>query len=136
MKKTFILFLCLAGTLFNSGKAVAQSKPETKIVSVKQNETVDFNLVSSRCFIAGGNVYILNIGDKEFGLSKDQSCRKGKGYITFIVPKADFNSLKEGESMYVTYGKVFRKGQDRAEIAQQHPRVWDLGKFSKQLMTK
>jgi hypothetical protein len=137
MKKAIFLFFSLAITFFFSGNATAQNKPTVAISSVKQNgKTVNFTLTSSKPFIFGGNRYVLYIGDKDFMLNT-QSHPNGKGIITFFIPEEDFNSIKEGAGVYLTYGHIFKDGDPSMEAkVAQNSHGWALGKFSKGLLTK
>lgn len=123
-------------TLLFTGRVVAQQKPVTKIASVKQSgKTVSITLTSSKPFIFGGNRYMLYVGDKDFMLYT-QSHDDGKNLLTFAVPAESYNSFKDGEDVYLTYGHIFRSGSDRAAIAKQNKRCWSLGKFSSTMTTK
>lgn len=137
MRKIVILFSLMAMLLLG-GSAMAQSKPATKLVSVMQKgKTVSVTLSSSKPFNYGGNRYMLYVGNKDFTLY-EQSHDDGKNLLTFSVPAESYNNFKEGEAMYLTYGRVFREGstQDRAAIAKQNKRCWSLGKYSKAMQAK
>ncbi|MFI5195795.1 MAG: hypothetical protein ACHQD8_01780 [Chitinophagales bacterium] len=136
MRKIIIIFFSMAIMLFFSGYAIAQEKPKTETTSVKQkDETVRFSLTSSKPFIFGSNRYVLYIGNKEF-TRNEQSHKNGKGYMTFLIPADDFNSLQEGAGIYLTYGQVNVEEADMNEMSKNSRRCWSLGQFSKNLLTK
>lgn len=138
MKNLTILFLGLFIIFGTAGNAVAQAKPQVKFASAKQNgSTVSFTLTSNKPFRMGGNMYLLHINNKDFTRSK-QNTSNGKGTITFYVPVAEVNEFKEGADMYLTYGRLFRNGQDEMKelSLQAQARCWDLGNFSKSLLSK
>ncbi len=137
MKKITVLFFSLVLTFFICANSMAQEKAVTKIAFVKHNkEIINFTLTSSKPFIFGGNRYMLYIGDKDF-TRYEQSKNNGKGTLTFFIPAEDFNALKEGASIYLSYGRVTNGGtQDLEEVSKQSRRCWSLGKFSNKLLTK
>src|ERR1700733_9363517 len=107
MRKIATLIFILFATCFFTGNVIAQEKATTEIVSVKQEgETVRLALQSSKPFIFGNNRYVLYVGTKEFFAHGEQSKENGKGQMTFVIPAQDFNNLKEGDGMYLSYGKV------------------------------
>src|ERR1039457_5440086 len=133
MKKITALFFTLAIMLFFTGNTVAQEKAKTEITTVKQKgETVHFTLTSSKPFIFGNNRYVLYIGEKEF-FRLEQSKKNGKGYMTFYIPIQDFNNLREGDGIYLSYGTVDTGDENLEEVAK-GCRCWSLGKFSKSLL--
>jgi hypothetical protein len=136
MKKIFVLIISMVMVFF-AGKTNAQEKSIIKIASIKQaGEMVDFTLTSSKPFIFGGNRYMLFVGDKDF-TRYEQSHHDGRGTITFFIPKEDFNNLKEGAAIYLSYGRVSKAGaQNMEETSKQSRRCWSLGKFSQKLQTK
>jgi hypothetical protein len=136
MRNIIVMFFSLVILMPFSGNALAQEKAKTKIAHVKQKgEDVLFTLSSSKPFIFGSNKYYLHIGDKEF-TRNEQTKKNGMGYMTFIIPQVDFNSLPEGGSIYLTYGRV---SQDEAmeELSKEnYVQCWSLGKFSQALLTR
>jgi hypothetical protein len=116
--------------------AQAQEKAVTKVSVVQQKgETVRFSLTSSQPFIFASNRYMLYIGDKEFALN-EQSVEHEKGLMTFLIPAADFKALRDGASIYLTYGQVDVTLTNMEEMANTTRRCWSLGKFSKDLLTR
>jgi hypothetical protein len=137
MQKLIVLFFCLLAIMFFPDRSVAQEKAKVEIVSARQKgNTVLFTVASSGNFIVGGNVYVLHIGDKTFSHYK-QSVAHGKGSLAFLIPAADFNNLKEGANIYLTYGNKneTEKGMEEMSKPGQGP-CWALGKFNPQILTK
>jgi hypothetical protein len=133
MKKISVLFFNVLAAVLFSASIMAQEKAQTKLTSVKQSgETVRFSLTSSKPFIFANNRYVLYVGTKEF-FGLEQSKKDGKGYMTFIIPLSDFNNLKDGDGMYLSYGKVDAEAVNMEELAKGR-RCWGLGKFSKSLL--
>ncbi len=134
-KKVILLFLASFTFIFSTS-ATAQS--DVKITSINQTaQRVELTISASKPFYVGGNVHILHIGKKDFALSK-QANKEGKGAITFYIPLEEFNSLTEGEYIWMSYGNKFRKTpeptSDPAKFCKKNPKTcWALGKFSKQL---
>lgn len=134
MRKAVLFFSVVLGT-FCCLPAIAQQLVTTEISSVQMNgKNVDFTIVSSRPFIFAGNRYVLHAGSKEF-FRYQQSKDNGKGVITFFVPVDDFNNLREGAGMYLTYGD----GPDNEAVLEARSktnpvRCASLGKFTKQLL--
>lgn len=136
MRKITVLLLSLFLSLTHTSTVSAQTKAQTTISAVKQKGTnVNFTLSSTRPFLYAGNRYILYVGDKEF-TRYDQVKLEGKDNISFIVPVEAYKTFRDGDAMYLTYGKLFHEGADRAAVAKQNKRCWSLGKFSPSLLTK
>jgi hypothetical protein len=137
MKKLFILFFGLVIVFLHAGKAVAQSKATVEIGTVKETgKNVNFTLTSSKQFIVGNNVYVLHIDDKVFWLY-EQTENNEKGILIFHIPAEDFNNLKEGSAIYLTYGnKSMEEGEMKEMCKQEYFPCWSLGQFSKNLLTK
>ncbi len=116
---------------------MAQNKATLEIGTVKQKDKmVAFTINSSHRFVVGGNTYVLHIGPAEFAHYK-QSFKSGVGSLVFQVPVAAYNSLKDGNSMYLTYGhKDESEKEMEAQSKEAQGSVWSLGKFSTKLLTK
>ena len=136
MKKIVSVFFTLAIIMFFTGFVSAQQKAKTDITSVKQTgEMVRFTMTSSRPFIFADNRYILYVGGKEFTRS-EQTEQDEKGILTFLIPAGEFNALKDGESMYLSYGEANAEEQDMETYTKQSLKCWSLGKFSSSLLTR
>jgi hypothetical protein len=137
MKKIIVLFLSVLFLLPFTGRVLAQEKPKTKITTVKhKGENMLFTLTSSKPFIFGSNKYYLHVGDKSF-TRNEQSKSNGRGRMTFIIPTNEFNTLKDGEAIYLTYGRPSNDDMSLEEMSKDNnTRCWSLGKFSRSLLTK
>ena len=138
MKNITTLLLSLVLIMPFSGKALATEKAKTKIANVKQKgELVLFTLTSSKPFIFGGNKYYLHIGDKAFTRC-EQSKSNGKGRITFLIPEGDFTALRDGASIYLTYGNPsVEDGATYEELSKANgAKCWSLGKFNRAMLSK
>ncbi len=139
MKNITTLLLSIVLLMPFSGSVKAQDKARTRIVQVKQKgDIVLFTLSSSKPFIFGSNRYYLRIGDKSF-TRNEQSHTNGKGRMTFLIPKGDFNRLNESAAIYLTYGNISEDDASSLEElgkADDFLRCWSLGKFSRKLLTK
>ncbi len=139
MKKYIILLISSLLVLFSTINTNAQEKAKTKIAHVKlKNDKVRFTLTSSKPFIYASNRYILYIGDKEFSLY-EQSSSNGKGTLTFLIPKTDFDILQDGKNVYLSYGEILKENtvQTLAELSKEsYMKCWALGKFNKKLLSK
>lgn len=133
MRKLSLLFIVCLSFVF-SDIAFGQSAAITKII--QNGERFELTVSDSKNFYVGGNIYILHVGKKDFSLSK-QNNRDGKGAITFYIPVAEFNSLTEGDYIWMSYGNKFKKAPDPtvdpAKFCKKNKKCWALGKFSKSL---
>ena len=137
MKNVSALIWGLTIMLSCSGSVFAQQKMAKNIASVKQDgEFVDFNLTSPKPFIFGNNRYILHIGSSDFYRNKQTINSDRTGSMTFLIPANDFDALKEGAAIYLTYGEPSTDNNDLEELSKADVPVWSLGKFSKTLLTK
>ena len=131
-KLSFLFIACISFICLDI--AFAQSAAITKIIT--NGERVELTVSDSKDFYVGGNIYILHIGKKDFSLSK-QNNRNGKGAITFYIPVAEFNSLTEGDYIWMSYGNKFKKAPDPtvdpAKFCKKNKKCWALGKFAKTL---
>jgi hypothetical protein len=131
------LFCSLLLLLSFSVNVFAQQKIEKNIASVKSNgEFVDFNLSSPRPFIFGNNRYILHIGNADFYRNKQTINPDRTGSMTFLIPISDFNALKDGAAIYLTYGQPTTDNNDLEELSKGALPCWSLGKFDKSLLNK
>jgi hypothetical protein len=137
MKNRIVLFLGLCLLIFSAGDSVAQQKVRTELTSVKQKgKDIDFTITSSKPFIFGSNRYVFHVADKKFFLHR-QFKENGKGVMVFFVPADDFEGLREGAGMFLTYGDGANNEHDLEHANKMNPvRCASLGKFSKQLLTK
>lgn len=138
MKNIATLLLGVFLMLSVSHTVLAVEKSKTKVSYVKQRgEMVHFSLTSSKPFIFGSNKYYLHIGDKEFTRA-EQSKSNGKGRLTFLIPSSDFQTLKDGTGIFLTYGEM-PADDDAAyeEMAKENTvKCWSLGKFNKSMLAK
>lgn len=138
MKNLIIVLVSLCG-IFYFPNAIAQQVHKARIGTVKQkNNTIEFTVTSSVPFYVGGNVYVLHIGNKTFRLSEQTSDDKNRGYLKFFIPVDEYNKLKEGNAVYLTYGYMHtNEEQEVLAVSKKDPdRCWQVGKFSKKLLTK
>jgi hypothetical protein len=71
------------------------------VVRIGQN--VEFTINAPEPFYVGGNVFVLHIG--QFYTDRyRQTDVDGKGTLTFIIPDSQYSQLKEGLSIYLSYG--------------------------------
>ncbi len=132
---TFILGFAFVCSF--SGSVCAQEKIAKSIASVKENgEFINFSLTSPRPFIFGNNRYILHIGSNDFYRNKQSINSDRTGSMTFFIPAGEFNSLKEGAAIYLTYGQPSTDNNDLEELSKADVPCWSLGKFSKTLLRK
>ncbi len=137
MKNISKLFLGVAILLSVSGNVFAQQKIAKSIASVKEDgDFIYFSLTSPKPFIFGNNRYILHIGSTDFFRNKQSINRDRTGSMTFLIPVADFNMLKDGAAIYLTYGQPSTDNNDLEELSKADVPCWSLGKFSKTLLTK
>ena len=137
MKNISTLFFGLAILLSLSGNVFAQQKMAKSIATVKEDgEFIDFNLSSPKPFIFGNNRYILHIGSADFYRNKQTINSDRTGSMTFFIPAGDFNALKEGAAIYLTYGQPSTDNNDLEELSKADAPCWSLGKFSKTLLSK
>lgn len=135
MKKTFLFSIICFFFIFPDN-TFGQS--DAKITKVSQNgQRIELTVSASKPFYVGGNIHILHIGKKEFSLSK-QINKEGKGSIIFYIPLEEFNSLSEGDYVWMSYGNKFKKAPDPtidpAKFCKKNSKTcWAMGKFSKQL---
>src|SRR3954470_10016075 len=128
MKKNILFLFSLFCIFCFSNSGFAQS-PKS-ISSVKQKDkTIEFTVSSDKPFYTGDNIYVLSIGSVNFSLFK-QTKSDGKGFITFLIPQADFDKLIEGEGVFLTYGEQTRAGssqqQDLEELSKTSKTCWSL----------
>ena len=135
MNKLLTVFLCLFLT-FSFSASHAQDKNKTKIGYLKhKGKDVLFNIIGTKPFIFGGNTYILHIGDKEFTIYQ-QTKFENKGSLTFTIYEADYQTLKDGANIFLTYGNLSRE-EDLEDLSkEQYSPCWSLGKFTKKLLSK
>lgn len=134
MRKLGLLFIASFSFIF-SDIAFGQSASITKIT--QNGERMELTVSDSKPFYVGGNIHILHIGKKDFSLSK-QNNKDGKGAITFYIPVTEFNTLTEGDYIWMSYGNKFKKAPDPTtdptKFCKKNPKTcWALGKFSKTL---
>ncbi len=129
-----------AGSLFISQKSLAQDKGKIEVLSAKQKgETVEFSILSTTPFYVGGNMHILHICNKEFKLSK--LINKDEQHImTFFIPASEFNSLTDGENIWLTYGEPVNRTKEKKKVLEVMSKdasrtCWEVGKFKKSVLT-
>ena len=111
----------------------------TVVVSkiIQNGQRFELTITGEKPFYVGGNIHILHIGKQSFSLSK-QLNMNGKGAIVFYISTDEFNSLNEGDYIWMSYGKKFKKTPASTEDPEKFCRknsktCWALGKFSKKL---
>ena len=111
----------------------------TAVVSkiIQNGQRFELTITGEKPFYVGGNIHILHIGKQSFSLSK-QLNMNGKGAIVFYISTDEFNSLNEGDYIWMSYGKKFKKTPASTEDPEKFCRknsktCWALGKFSKKL---
>lgn len=137
--KNFILLPIFLFSSLLPAITFAQQKQDIYIELVKQNNnTVEFTLVANTPFYVGGNVYVLHIGDKNFHLSQQDNDDKNRGYLKFFIPLNEFAELKDGSTVYLTYGYLdVTAEQDVQTLYNNDPaHCWVAGKFNKTQLTK
>jgi hypothetical protein len=138
--KIYLIITCLSFFCF-SENTFAQEKAKTEITSVIQNaQTVEFAIESTTPFYYGGNVHILHIGNKDFKMYK-QTKRDGKGQLTFLIQISEWNTLVNGDDVWVSYGNIFKTSPDQnidiKALCEKAPqKCWYLGKFSSARLKK
>lgn len=133
MKNRFLIIF--SAVLLLSANAIAQTKAKMKMGGARQKgKTVLFTVNSTKPFIVGSNIYILHIGNKDFGHS-EQSESKGKGTMTFFIPGEEYKELRDGVGVYVSYGQILQEADQNESMEElckeNHIPCWSLGKFSK-----
>ncbi len=111
----------------------------TAVVSkiIQNGQRFELTITGEKPFYVGGNIHILHIGKQSFSLSK-QLNMNGRGAIVFYISTDEFNSLNEGDYIWMSYGKKFKKTPASTEDPEKFCRknsktCWALGKFSKKL---
>ena len=111
----------------------------TVVVSkiIQNGQRFELTITGEKPFYVGGNIHILHIGKQSFSLSK-QLNMNGRGAIVFYISTDEFNSLNEGDYIWMSYGKKFKKTPASTEDPEKFCRknsktCWALGKFSKKL---
>jgi len=136
MRYLAIFILCLGTGIFRTQIAAAQVKARSEISGARQRDgDIALTITCPKPFINGNNRYILYTGHKEFG-RYEISRKDGKGVITFLIPKDEFNHLAEGSPVYMTYGHVEAEETDMEALAASSHRCWSLGKFSRSVLKK
>ncbi len=129
----------LLGTLLLAPIVVnCQTESSISLTAIEtQDEIVEVSLTSNTDFIVGGNRYILHIGGSHFKYSKHP--KTNLKTITFLIPKADFAVLQDGQPMVIAYGLYPGNIQQDGEVSQQNgfegPH-WSVGKLNKSLLKK
>ncbi len=107
------------------------------VVRIGQN--VEFTINAPEPFYVGGNVFVLHIGQ----LSTDryrQTDVDGKGTLTFIIPENQYSHLKEGMSIYLSYGVFWTEeatDDDVLDACKSSPvKAKYLGKLTGQMLHK
>ena len=111
----------------------------TAVVSkiIQNGQRFELTITGEKPFYVGGNIHILHIGKQSFSLSK-QLNMNGRGALVFYISTDEFNSLNEGDYIWMSYGKKFKKTPASTEDPEKFCRknsktCWALGKFSKKL---
>jgi hypothetical protein len=134
MKKIISLFFSMAVMVLYANNLIAQQKASATITSVQQKgENIWFTLTSSKPLIFGDNRYVLYIDGREFVTSETPADENNK-VISFVLSANEFNSLKEGADIYLSYGHINTEEQDIVTYAQQSRKCWPLGNFSKAML--
>jgi hypothetical protein len=138
MKKLLLILTVLVGVSATALTVLAQDKQKAKIGQIKQEtDKVTMTVTSSKEFYVGGNVHILYLGDKSFSLY-DQQNEDGRGMLKFYIPTEDFNAIKDGVRVYMSYGElVLEEGESVEDVCKENfcP-CWSLGKLNKKQLKK
>lgn len=119
-------------------KAQVKTQAQVRITSIIQkNKTVELTVVSTQPFTIGANFHVLHIGVKDFDLSKQNNI-KGKGYITFLIPEAEFNSIPDGMFAWLSYGDNYNnidRQPDVQALCKSAPETcWIIGNLNKKML--
>jgi hypothetical protein len=131
IKCFFLIVLGLGAGLagFSKSKAIIEVK-EAKLV----NQTVELTLHGNKPFPVGNNLFILHVDGKEFSHSR-QAKKTSDALLTFLIPVADFRSLREGSTMYVTYGHSGMSESSLETFSKEaQGTCWKIGLFSATLL--
>lgn len=108
----FLLSLWMA----DAANVHAQVNSKATIGNIfKVGENVEFAINAPEPFYVGGNVFVLHIGQLYTDRYR-QTDADAKGTLTFIIPESQYSQLKEGLSIYLSYG-VFWTEQATEEEA-------------------
>ena len=132
-------FMLLVFSILLGSSAIAQQSIKTEVTAVEEKgQNFEITITSDKKFYVGGNIHILNVGDKQYKYSKLD--RTGKS-ITFFMPKADFLSLPVGSDIWMSYGDM-TKGKSMASMdiktmCEASPgKLWYLGKWDETILNK
>ena len=139
MTKTFysLLLICLLTCFSNT--LISQSN--ATISSIKQNgKQYEITITSNKTFYVGGNTHVLHIGKKDFSLNK-QINENGHGTIIFYVTEDEFNSLADGETIWMSYGNKIKQSiteniDPNTFFNKDTKNDWLLGKLNKSQLQK
>ena len=123
-----LLLACLIAS-----PALMDAQDTNTVKSVRTvNSTVEIELESSKEFPIRNEVVVLRIGKTEISRSKSPKSGSLKTLIFMLTP-AEFEQLKDGDQMIVTYGRDNDEVTAMSGRSAHDPR-WDFGKFSKALL--
>jgi hypothetical protein len=139
MNKHILLVGVLVVLLFASTNVEAAKRAKMHLHSAKRKgDSAAIAITSDRPFIVGSNIYMLYIGTRHFDQSKEDASDPNKPRLVFYIPVSEYNKLKKGSSMYLTYGNVYEddiKEEAMKDICRQNPaRCWSLGKSGKRTL--
>jgi hypothetical protein len=143
MKKIFNKTLLLAvffalGINVSNAQNSSISLARTGVVKQVDN-TIEFTINASEPFYVGGNMHILTIDKERFSLYRQEDL-DGKGKLIFLIPSISFSKLKEGASIYLSYGEVLDElstDDEMQDVCKISPdRCKYLGSFSKSILSK
>lgn len=132
----FFLLVLLSGIQ----KAEAQIPASTVIGSVlTQANEVEFAINANEPFYVGSNVFVLHIGTKSYSRYR-QTDVEGKGTLVFLIPKNEFQAMKKGSHIYLSYGEFWPEDAEEEEILDACKASPDkaryLGKLSAEMLLK
>ncbi|MCX6294766.1 MAG: hypothetical protein NTX97_01660 [Bacteroidetes bacterium] len=138
MKKNTILLILFLSLIYSENFFAQSNAAISKII--QKGQRVELTITASKPFYVGGNMHILHIGNKDFTHYK-QTKKNGKGILTFLIPIEDFNSLVQGDVVWMSYGNLLKENPGEniniEEMCKTNPqKLWYFGKFSAKLLKK
>lgn len=133
--KVLIVFCILLTPVY----AWAQGKMVVKLsrITDKGNDIV-ISFTSDKKFIFGSNRYVLYVGDKTFFRSQQSyDYANHTGHLQFFVPLEDWEQLRDGSKMFISYGLADESVEDLEKLStNEFPTCWNLGLLSRSALEK
>lgn len=104
LRRLYYFIFLLSFWIADAANVNAQVNSKSTIGNiVRIGQNVEFTINAPEPFYVGANVFVLHIG--QFTADRyRQTDVDGKGALTFIIPENQYLLLKEGLSIYLTYG--------------------------------